>query len=259
FSIPVYNNMPSTMTDKPSEYGNPNNYLKSLKVNGYSLTPKFKVSQTKEYTLDVPADVSSIKISADTVNSNASVSGIGNISLSNGTNIIKIVVTAQNGDKRTYKLTVNRGEPGNTPNSTLGNPDTDITFDGSYNIANGYITNISPSTDVSKFTKQLGASNGNVTITSSDGTAKDSGNVGTGDVVTVSGNTYEIVIYGDVNGDGAITALDLLKIQKHLMGSASLSDAYLAAANVKHSSSVSALDLLKVQKYIMGSGKISQK
>ena len=69
---------------------------------------------------------------------------------------------------------------------------------------------------------------------------------------------YTIVIYGDVSGDGAVTALDLLRIQKHLIGSGPLSGVYLEVANVKHSGSVSALDLLKVQKYLIGAAPIQQ-
>jgi hypothetical protein len=70
--------------------------------------------------------------------------------------------------------------------------------------------------------------------------------------------TYTVIIYGDVSGDGAITALDLLKVQKHLIGSGSLSGVYLEAANVKRSGSVSALDLLKIQKHIIGASSIQQ-
>lgn len=258
FSIPVYKNMPATMVSKPSDYGNPNNYLKSLTVSGYNLSPKFSVSKTTAYTLDISSDKSSVDISATTVNSSATVSGTGNISLKKGKNTIKIVVTAQNGDKRTYKLTINRGTAANPSNETDNKPENAMTFDGSYTIADGYITNVSPSTSVSSFTKKLGAS-GSISITDADGTVKKSGDVGTGDKVITGDTTYQIVIYGDVNGDGKISALDLLKIQKHLMGSSSLKGAALTAANVKHKDSVSALDLLKVQKYIMGSGKISQK
>ena len=254
FSIPVYKNMPKSMVTKPSDYGNPNNYLKSLYVSGYDISPRFAVSTNTAYTISVPSNVSSVSISATTVNANASISGTGTISLSQGTNTVNLVVTAQNGSKRTYKITINRGEA-----TAMTNTDTSVTFNTKYNISkNKLISNISPATSIESFTKKLGASK-DITITDSEGESKTSGNIGTGDIIKVDGTKYKVVVYGDVNGDGKITALDLLKIQKHIMGSSSLKGAFLEAANVKHSGSVSALDLLKVQKHIMGSSTISQK
>ena len=70
---------------------------------------------------------------------------------------------------------------------------------------------------------------------------------------------YNVIIFGDVTGDGVINALDLLKIQKHIIGASSLKGAFLQAANIKRSGGLSALDLLKVQKFLMGAAKISQK
>ncbi len=255
FSIPVYENMPDSITSKPSDSGNPNNYLKTLSVSGYSLTPTFAVNTTTSYSLIVPESVSSVTISATTVNSKASVSGTGKVSLSSGTNTVKVVVTAQSGATRTYTLTIVRG-------TASGNSSSSATFSGSYTVSDNIITGVATSTTVSSFVSNLGCSNGTVTVTNSSGTSKTSGKIGTGDIVkvTVSGNTltYTVVIYGDLNGDGAITALDLLKLQKHLTGSSTLSGAYLKAANVKKSGSPSALDLLKIQKYLIGSATISQ-
>lgn len=254
FSIPVYKNMPKSMVTKPSDYGNPNNYLKSLYVSGYDISPNFAVNTNTAYTISVPSSVSSVSISATTVNANASISGTGTISLSQGTNTVNLIVTAQNGKKRTYKITINRGEA-----TAMTNTDTSVTFNTKYTISkNKLISNISPATSIESFTKKLGASK-DITITDSTGESKASGNIGTGDIIKVDGTKYKVVVYGDVNGDGKITALDLLKIQKHIMGSSSLKGAFLEAANVKHSGSVSALDLLKVQKHIMGSSTISQK
>ena len=41
FIIPVYNGMPDLAAPKPAASGNPNNWLKSLTINGQSLTPEF--------------------------------------------------------------------------------------------------------------------------------------------------------------------------------------------------------------------------
>lgn len=255
FSIPVYSNMPDTITSKPSASGNPNNYLSSLTVSGYTLTPSFRVGTTTAYSLIVPESVSSVSISAKAAYSKATISGTGTVSLSNGTNKVNIVVTAESGTKRTYTLTIVRGASTGT---TTENP----AFSGSYKVSSNIISGVATSTTVSSFISKLGCTNGTVTITDASGNTKSSGNIGTGDKVKVSVSgtitTYTVIIYGDVNGDGQITALDLLKLQKHLMGASKLSDAYLIAANVKRSGDVSALDLLRVQKHLMGASTISQ-
>lgn len=256
FCIPVYKNMPDTASKKPADSGNPNNYLKTLTIKGYTLTPTFAINTTTSYSLIVASTVSSITVSATTVNANASISGTGTITLSQGTNKINIVVTAQNGDKRTYTLTVVRG-------TSTGTTSVSPSYSGSYIVSGGGITGVSPKTTVNSFISKLGCTNGTVSITDYSGNAKSSSDyIGTGDrvKVVVNGTTtnYMVVIYGDVNGDGQINALDLLKVQKHLMGAATLPDPYLTAANIKRSGNVSALDLLKIQKYLMGAANITQ-
>ena len=256
FSIPVYTDMPDTNTGKPADSGNPNNYLKSLTIDNYSLTPTFAINSTKKYSLIVSENTTSVKISATPVNSHASVSGTGKISLSKGTNTAKVTVTAQSGAKRTYTITIVRGK-------STGNGGSDPEFDGDYIISDETISGVAPSTTVSSFLSTLGCTNGTISITNASGKKKTSGKIGTGDIVkiTVSGNTstYNVIIFGDVTGDGVINALDLLKIQKHIIGASSLKGAFLQAANIKRSGGLSALDLLKVQKFLMGAAKISQK
>ena len=46
FKIPVYKNLPATVSVKPSGNDNPNYMLKSLSVSGYSLTPTFSMYET---------------------------------------------------------------------------------------------------------------------------------------------------------------------------------------------------------------------
>lgn len=248
--------MPDTNTGKPADSGNPNNYLKSLTIDNYSLTPTFAINSTKKYSLIVSENTTSVKISATPVNSHASVSGTGKISLSKGTNTAKVTVTAQSGAKRTYTITIVRGK-------STGNGGSDPEFDGDYIISDETISGVAPSTTVSSFLSTLGCTNGTISITNASGKEKTSGKIGTGDIVkiTVSGNTstYNVIIFGDVTGDGVINALDLLKIQKHIIGASSLKGAFLQAANIKRSGGLSALDLLKVQKFLMGAAKISQK
>ncbi|HBA37486.1 MAG TPA: hypothetical protein DCY94_02055 [Firmicutes bacterium] len=81
------------------------NFLKSLVVDGYELNPGFD-KDTTAYTVSVPDTVEEIKVSASPNDSRSRVSGTGTIDLSEGTNKVEIVVTAQNGAIKTYTLTV---------------------------------------------------------------------------------------------------------------------------------------------------------
>ncbi len=108
FSIPVYINMPETASPLPQPAYNPNNWLKTLKVDGYSLTPTFDLTKDQIYSLIVDAGVAEINITATAVSKKAFVSGAGTIPLQEGSNEIIITVTAENGDIREYLLQVVR-------------------------------------------------------------------------------------------------------------------------------------------------------
>ena len=83
-----------------------NNYLKSLSIDGYELSPSFD-KDTLEYSLELDSSVEHITVNAVKEDSTASISGGGEVSLSEGSNQINIIVTAQNGNKRTYTINVN--------------------------------------------------------------------------------------------------------------------------------------------------------
>lgn len=181
FEIPVYLNMPEIRSAKPTFYGHPNNWLKTLTIDGYTLTPTFGVNANNNYSLIVPQSVASINIQATTVNSTARISGgVGTISLAEGTNYININVTAQNGNVRTYKLTVVRGS----------------------------------------------ASAGSTVV---GGSAK-----------------------GDLNGDGKISTIDIVKVQRIIVGLDALTDANILIADINGDGKVSTIDIVKGQRHIVG-------
>jgi hypothetical protein len=86
------------------------NYLKKLSIDGLTLSPSFK-KDTLEYKAEANANTTSINIKATKNHSKASVSGAGKKSVSEGENVFKITVKAQNGSTRTYKVTVNVIDP----------------------------------------------------------------------------------------------------------------------------------------------------
>ncbi len=106
FSIPVYHNMPNLAVPAPSKAYNPNNWLKTLSIDGYSLTPTFDLTKDQTYSVIVPNSVGSLNITATAVSTKASVMGTGTIAVAEGNNVINIYVTAENGDIRTYQISV---------------------------------------------------------------------------------------------------------------------------------------------------------
>lgn len=89
-----------------------NNYLSSLKIKGYDLSPEFN-KQTMNYQINDVA-TNEIEISATTDNTKAKIDGIGKIKITSGENNIKIKVTAENGDERVYTITIkNKNEENN--------------------------------------------------------------------------------------------------------------------------------------------------
>ena len=92
-----------------------NNYLKSLSVAPGSLSPSFSKGTTN-YHVTVSESQTSIAVSASAEHGKAKVSLNGvQKDLQMGDNTVKVTVTAENGEKRTYKIIVTRGTPTPTP------------------------------------------------------------------------------------------------------------------------------------------------
>lgn len=107
FKIPYYNNMPETACAKPTSESNPNNYLSALWIDNQTLAPEFSPI-VDNYYLTVDNSVDMINIGATPVAGASSVGGVGQVGLNVGTNVISIVCKAQNGNTKTYTLTVQR-------------------------------------------------------------------------------------------------------------------------------------------------------
>lgn len=82
-----------------------NNYLSSLNIEGYELSPAFNTN-TNNYTMNVTCDVASINISAIPADTKAKTVVDGNLDLVAGENNVTVTVTAENGYKRVYTITV---------------------------------------------------------------------------------------------------------------------------------------------------------
>lgn len=79
--------------------------LKSLSVDGYTLSPLFN-ENTTEYSISVKSTVEKVNVSAEAVNPKSSITGLGEVSLVSGNNRVSIVVVAQDGSVKTYHLNI---------------------------------------------------------------------------------------------------------------------------------------------------------
>ncbi len=112
-----------------------------------------------------------------------------------------------------------------------------------------YVTGLNLGQSISDLRNQL--KNNDITINSS------TDKIGTGTTITYNGETYTIVMYGDLDGDGSISSADLLKMRQHLLGSVVLKDAYYKAGSIT-GSNISSADLLKMRQHLLGTSSISQ-
>lgn len=93
----------SSSSSNKNQVKNSDNNLKSLSVEGATLTPEFN-KDTLEYSVDLSSDTTKINIIAEKSDSKASIKGNGEIEVAEGPNKLEIVVTAENGSTKTYVI-----------------------------------------------------------------------------------------------------------------------------------------------------------
>ena len=147
--------------------------------------------------------------------------------------------------------------PSSLPISTI------VTSSG-YKYQSGYISGIQIGSDVSSIKSTIESVSGSNTVNvyNQAGSLVTSGIVATGYKVTISNSggseTLNVVVKGDTSGDGKINALDLLQVQKTILGINTLSETYKLAGDTSGDGKINALDLLQVQKHILGLSTIAQ-
>ncbi len=254
FEVPVFLEMPDTAAPKPTSTGSNNNVLRSLSVEGQTLTPSFD-KYGYSYDLIVDAGVSAVNVVADPYDATASVAGAGRVALAEGSNTVSVVVTAASGSKRTYTLSIYR-QPGGG-----GDAPSPVTIQGKYNVGVN-ITGVAPETSVADFLGNLGVQGGSAAVQAPSGAPRE-GAVCTGDRVVISQNgevvlTYPVVIYGDVNADGKVSTADLFLGQRYILGLSQLSTEQTVACDMNHDNNISTVDLFLGQRHILGLSTISQ-
>ena len=228
------------------------NSLKSISIEGLDF--EFN-KDVLEYNLEVSFDVNKVNISYELDDETADVEYDNEVELIVGLNKININVTAENGNVRTYTLNITRKE------ASLNH-----VLDASgvkYDNDKKYIYGINVDTSVDSLIENIKkvSSSISVVIKNSNNEVK-TGVFATGDKVIINdGETtiiYEVVIYGDVNGDGVIDKLDYLAILRHYYKYKEYNGVYKEAANADRKDDIDKLDYLAVLRDYYGYKKIEQ-
>lgn len=255
FVIPYYKNMPSKACQLPKKSdASPNNWLSNLTVEGCAF--EFDGGKTSGYSVTVAESVSSVNITAKSVNSKATITGIGKVELSSGTNSHKVIVKAENGNTRTYYIDVIRSTENAIPLKGISLDKDELSmFNGetktltvNYNPTNTtdnksvVWTSSDNSVATVKDGKVVAIGKGEATITAKVGTYTATCKV------IVSNN----VIVGDIDADGQVTISDALMIFKYKTNEITLSQTALKAADTDKNGKVELADALRIFKYKSG-------
>lgn len=256
FVIPYYKNMPSKACQLPNDSdASPNNWLSSLTVE--DCTFEFDGGKTSGYSVTVAASVSSVNISAKSVNSKAKITGTGKLELSSGTNNHKVVVKAENGNTRTYYIEIIRSTENVIPLKGISFDKNELTmFSGEektltvkYNPSN--TTDSKTVTWSSSDSTVATVKNGKITAIGK-GEATITAKVGKYTAtctVKVSSNDYKT---GDIDADGQVTISDALMIFKYKTNEITLSSTALKAADTDKNGKVELADALRIFKFKSG-------
>lgn len=126
---------------------------------------------------------------------------------------------------------------------------------------NNIITKVHENTDINNFLS--GFSGGTLQIVKENGDQVTSGKIGTGMILVHSINSVEqgrftVMILGDVDGDGSITAKDMLLSRRKILQISSLEGIFSTAADVDKDSNITAKDVLRMQRNILQIEQIEQ-
>ena len=243
-------------------------YLTSLSSSKSGFNETFKMN-TYKYTMRVANDVTSLALNYKTESSIAIVEmrtgsttkvlsngTTGNINLPVGTTKVYIDVYPPASDRsegNTYEVDITRLTKVNIDFKTL-------------KLKDQYIHNFAVGDTVNTALQRLKVTGGTAQITDSSGNVKSGDKIiGTGDMLRIhdsNGALYmskNIVIYGDVNGDGKADVIDFLILRKYVLKEMELKGNFLYAADVyKESAGVDILDFLYIRKFVLHEVSISQ-
>ena len=128
----------------------------------------------------------------------------------------------------------------------------------SYIVSGGYVTKVVAETKLSDFVGNFETPE-YVKVFGSDGKEITDKNayVGTGCRVSLMNgdkavDSADVVVLGDISGDGRLTSVDYLRLRAYFGGDYELSGAYLAAAHIAGRDTVTSVDYLRLRAHFSG-------
>ena len=213
--------------------------------------------ETKQLQVTIlPQEASDHKVIYKSSNTQvATVDNMGNITaIKEGEAIIQVIAEENSKIQAQCKLTVVRKLE-----------DSEIHFDSSLSVNGTEISGLDYSNNTVENLKQKITTDLELQFVNNKGDILGEEDViGTGSKIQVKENgnillEYTIILYGDVNGDGKITSVDLLVLQRHILEIEPLEEIYTKAANIrKTASKPTSVDLLLIQRHILGLQIIEQ-
>ncbi len=250
FDIPIYTDMPAEPCPQPTGNGSPNNRLRSISLGDQRLDCLTDIDK-QDYV--AATNRGTVNISAQTLDSKATVEGLGNIKLTPGDNNLVITVKAENGALREYRLNVYYQEDVNG-------------LQTDYKLEDGILSGIEPGTKLADFLEKIKAPDqSSMKMLKADGSQMSSGDVvGTGNqlILTAPNGSelarYSLLIYGDVNGDGVIDIFDYVGVRNHIIQTSLLEKLKFMAGDINSDGSVDVFDLVGIRNHIIEFSKINQ-
>lgn len=219
-----------------------NIYLKNLTVNGTSV-PEFN-KETNNYSVNVPADATTVAIAAEPEANTSTVSGTGAaIALTGDSTEITITVTSQKGTNNPYKVTINKVDDAEYITSVAYG----------HTIEDGMIKTVAYKTKSNELKDQLDNDNSLLFMYKADDSDIYSNDepLATGVIVKLIRNnnlkdSKLVVVKGDVDGNGRITLFDAVKVLNHFLEKETLEGIYFEAADVDSNGSITLFDAVGI-------------
>ena len=148
-------------------------------------------------------------------------------------------------------------DPGEEENELTTLPIATVLSSNGYVASKNYISNFKVGESIEDIVSKIEsiAGTNSVIVYDSNKNEIQTGIIRTGLIINIKTaketKDFNVVLYGDTSGDGKIDALDLLQIQKNILGLFDMSNEYNMAADTSKDFAVNALDLLQVQKNIL--------
>ena len=246
FSIPVYNNM-GIAKEMPTVLDGVN-YLSQIYINNSPIS-NFDpdITDYRKYVIDTTTKA----VVTYDKNNSAIVNGALEYNLVDTETKVSLEVVALNGSKRVYNITIVKVADTKTADEIVNNI--------GVKVSDNILSEIKLNTAISTITSSIERVSplAEVTVLDRNGNQVSSTDLKTGYKViikTVTGDNkeYRISIIGEPSGDGAIDILDLLKVQKQILGDATLENFELKACDTNNDNVVDILDLLRIKKHILG-------